>query len=101
MRRPTPLTDPELESALATLSGWTLEGGKLQRTFRFRDFREAFAFMTAAAFAAERLDHHPEWWNVYDTVKVWLRTHQPPGITALDVELARTMSTLAQGRERR
>jgi 4a-hydroxytetrahydrobiopterin dehydratase len=96
MTRPRPLTHAQLAAALDALPGWSLEGEKLHRTFRFRDFPQAFAFMTASALAAEKLDHHPEWWNVHHTVKVWLRTHEPAGITELDVELAKTMGALAE-----
>ena len=95
MTRPRPMTPAQIATALEALPGWSLEGDKLHRTFRFPDFRVAFAFMTACALAAEKLDHHPEWFNVYHTVKVWLRTHDPLGITALDCELAQAMSALA------
>lgn len=94
---PTPprLTDAEIADALRTLPGWTHVGDALHRTFEFADFVAAFAFMAAAALVAERLGHHPDWSNVYRTVRVDLRTHDAGGITALDVELARFMSARA------
>ena len=90
------LTDREITTALASLDGWTLDGGKLHRKFQFADFVTAFSFMTAAALVAERMQHHPEWFNVYHTVKVHLTTHDAGGISSLDVELARTMNALAR-----
>lgn len=96
MARPARLTEAELASALAGLAGWELRGGKLHREFRFRDFRAAFAFMTRCALAAEALDHHPDWTNVYDRVTVDLVTHDAGGLTSLDLELARLMSAYAQ-----
>ncbi|MCZ8261348.1 MAG: 4a-hydroxytetrahydrobiopterin dehydratase [Beijerinckiaceae bacterium] len=94
------LTDPERDHALAGLAAWQLEaGGKaILRTFRFPGFRAAFGFMTEAAIEAERLDHHPEWSNVYREVKVRLTTHDAGGLTELDLELARRMETIAAGR---
>lgn len=97
MARPARLTDAEIASALAGLAGWELREGRLHREFRFRDFRAAFAFMTRCALAAEALDHHPDWCNVYDRVAVDLVTHDAGGLTSLDVELARLMSSYAQG----
>src|SRR6267143_1410423 len=69
--------------------------GKLARTYRFKDFADAFAFMTACALRIQALDHHPEWSNVYSTVKVELVTHDAGGITARDVELAGIMEGVA------
>ncbi|RWQ50485.1 4a-hydroxytetrahydrobiopterin dehydratase [Mesorhizobium sp.] len=78
--------------ALARLDGWSLaeDGGSISRSFTFSDFSEAFAFMTRVALAAEKIDHHPDWSNVYNTVNVTLNTHDAGGLTALDFELART-----------
>lgn len=90
-----PLSDVELERALDGLPGWSLEAGKLHRTFRFRDFAAAFAFMTDVALRAQALDHHPEWFQIWHTVKVWLVTHEPHGITALDVTLAAAIDACA------
>lgn len=95
MARPETLTDEELDGALARLDGWELVEGKLHRGFRFSDFAEAFGFMAAVATEAARLDHHPEWSNVYSKVDVDLTTHDAGGITELDVELAGRMDQLA------
>ncbi|MEO8082390.1 MAG: 4a-hydroxytetrahydrobiopterin dehydratase [Ardenticatenales bacterium] len=92
---PTVLEDAERAAALATLTGWSYDDGQLKRTFRFKSFVEAFAFMTAGALAAERLDHHPDWSNAYRTVDVRLSTHSAGGVTRLDVELARAMDAAA------
>lgn len=85
----------ELGAALERLPGWEVRDGKLARTFRFRDFGDAFAFMAACALRIHALDHHPEWSNVYSTVKVELVTHDAKGITAKDVELAGVMESIA------
>ncbi len=86
-----------VKEALAGLEGWTLasDGLAISRTFTFANFSEAFAFMTRCALAAEKLDHHPEWTNVYRTVEVKLNTHDAGGLTALDFELAKRMSRYA------
>lgn len=93
--RPTKLDDADIEAELASTPGWSRSGNKLARTFEFADFVAAFGFMTRAALVAERMNHHPEWFNVYRTVKVELATHDAGGITRLDFELARAMSALA------
>jgi 4a-hydroxytetrahydrobiopterin dehydratase len=86
-----------IEKALKELAGWTLDtGGKsMSRKFEFRNFSEAFAFMTRTALAAEKLDHHPDWSNVYKTVNVTLSTHDAGGLTDLDFDLARRMNGFA------
>lgn len=91
------LTDREIQDALAGLDGWSLENGKLNRDFKFASFIEAFGFMTSAAIEAEKMNHHPEWFNVYSKVTVQLVTHSANGITNLDVELAEKMNALASG----
>lgn len=92
---PAPLSPPEIEKALAGLPGWTLEGEALTREFAFSSFRDALAWMVRAGFEAEALDHHPEWTNVYRTVRVRLNTHSAGGrVTALDVELASRLGRL-------
>jgi len=96
MARPKRMEQAEIDARLAHLDGWTVEGGKLHREFRFADFAEAFGFMTRSALVAERLDHHPEWFNVYSTVRVDLTTHDAGGLTTLDFELAGHMSAFAQ-----
>lgn len=96
--RPKKLGEAEVKAALANLEGWTLEQGKLHREYKFADFVEAFGFMASAALVAESMNHHPEWFNVYHTVKVDLTTHDAGGITALDVEMAQRFEKLARSR---
>ena len=92
------MKDAEIEEAVAGLDGWTLGNGKLNREYKFTNFIEAFGFMTSAAITAEKMNHHPEWSNVYSKVSVQLVTHSADGITSLDVELATKMNALAEGR---
>jgi 4a-hydroxytetrahydrobiopterin dehydratase len=84
-------------AALAKLSGWSEVAGRdaITRKFVFRDFNAAFGFMTRAALVAEKMDHHPEWFNVYKTVEVTLSTHDAGGVTELDVQLAGAMDKMA------
>jgi 4a-hydroxytetrahydrobiopterin dehydratase len=89
------LTETELADRLAEHSSWSLSAGKLQRVLKFPSFVEAFGFMSSVALVAERLDHHPEWFNVYNRVTIDLTTHDAAGITALDFELARHIDQLA------
>jgi 4a-hydroxytetrahydrobiopterin dehydratase len=94
------LTDADIADGLARLNAgleapWQLAAGRLHKGFRFPDFVAAFGFMTRAALIAERMDHHPEWRNVYNRVEVDLSTHDAGGLTALDFELARRMEDLA------
>ena len=86
-----------IDEALSSLNGWVLEegGAAIRKEFKFKNFSEAFAFMTRAALAAEKLDHHPEWSNVYNKVDVRLTTHSADGLTALDFELAKKMDRFA------
>jgi len=90
------LTDNELKSELSKLGEWTLEGGKLHREYEFADFVAAFGFMASAALVAQALDHHPEWFNVWNKVRVDLTTHDAKGISLLDVKLAHAMDDLAR-----
>ena len=85
------------KAALAKLAGWSevKDRDAISKTFVFRDFNEAFGFMTRAALMAQKLDHHPEWFNVYKTVTVTLSTHDAGGLTELDIKLAETMDRLA------
>jgi 4a-hydroxytetrahydrobiopterin dehydratase len=85
------------KSALDGLSGWSEVPGReaIARTFTFKDFNEAFGFMSRAALVAEKRDHHPEWRNVYKTVEVVLSTHDAGGVTSLDIELAKAMNAIA------
>ena len=89
------LSTEAVAARLDKLPGWSLDGGKLHRSFRFADFRRAFAFMTGAALAAEKFNHHPEWFNVWSKVDVHLNTHEAGGITELDFQLAEAMNELA------
>jgi 4a-hydroxytetrahydrobiopterin dehydratase len=93
--RPVKLTETEIATALTKLPVWKLEGDKLHREYKFADFVAAFGFMTGVALVAQAMDHHPEWFNVWNTVRVDLATHDAGGITALDVKLAHAMEELA------
>ncbi len=86
-----------VDQALAGLDGWTAVQGReaIQKSFRFKDFNQAFGFMTRIALAAEKLDHHPEWFNVYNRVDVILATHDADGVTELDLKLASLMDAAA------
>ncbi len=92
------LTGDARKGALSRLEGWSEVQGRdaIQRKFTFRDFNEAFGFMTRAALVAEKLDHHPEWFNVYKTVEVTLSTHDAGGLTERDIKLAEAMDRLAK-----
>ena len=98
MARPKQLSPETIQQALAeeSLSGWSVVDAKLRREFQFRDFVAAFGFMTRSALVAEKMDHHPEWFNVYNRVEVDLTTHDADGITTLDLDLARAMNELAE-----
>lgn len=91
------LSEMERDAALRGLTDWSwdAEAKAIRRTFRFRDFSEAFAFMTRAALAAEKADHHPDWSNSWDRVDVALSTHSEGGVTSKDVDLARQMNDFA------
>ena len=91
------LTAESRKAALARLSGWSEASGgdAIAKTFTFKNFNEAFGFMTRAALVAEKMDHHPDWSNVYKTVKVTLSTHDAGGLTELDVKLAEAMDKIA------
>ena len=91
------LTADARNSALAKLAGWSEVQGRdaITRKFVFKDFNEAFGFMTRVALIAEKRDHHPEWFNVYKTVEVTLSTHDAGGLTEKDVALAQAMDKLA------
>ena len=91
------LTADARNAALARLSGWSETPGRdaITRTFTFKNFNEAFGFMSRVALVAEKMDHHPEWSNVYKTVDVTLSTHDAGGLTELDVKLAEAMDKIA------
>jgi 4a-hydroxytetrahydrobiopterin dehydratase len=88
------LSPDERQKALAELEGWqeTADGKALAKSFRFKSFNAAFAFMTRAALLSEKMNHHPEWTNVYNRVDVRLTTHSAGGVTELDVKLAKKMN---------
>lgn len=95
--RPPRLTDAEIRERLLAHPAWTFENGRLVREFRFAGFSEAFGFMARAALSAERLDHHPDWANVWNRVAVALHTHDSGGVTDLDFRLAAEMDRIAGG----
>lgn len=94
----TKLSAEDIQQRLTALSQWTLKDGKLHREYKFGSFVEAFGFMASCALAAEKRDHHPEWFNVYNRVTVDLTTHDAGGISARDFELATEMERLATAR---
>jgi 4a-hydroxytetrahydrobiopterin dehydratase len=83
------LSDEQIKNELKSLNGWTIQNGKLHKEFAFSDFVKAFSFMTKIALHAEKMNHHPEWFNVYNRITIDLMTHDAGGITSNDVELAR------------
>lgn len=89
------LSDSEVTQRLGEQPGWALDEGKLRRDFKFANFVEAFGFMARVAILAEKADHHPEWFNVYDKVQIWLTTHDAGGISERDFALAKQIDTLA------
>ncbi|MDG2024986.1 MAG: 4a-hydroxytetrahydrobiopterin dehydratase [Actinomycetota bacterium] len=89
------LTAAELDAYVKEVKGWSVVGDALEKTYRFADFVHAFAFMSAVAMHCERLNHHPEWSNVYGVVKIRLTTHDRGGVTSLDTTLASVMEELA------
>ena len=88
------LSKTEVTNKLKMLSGWKLVKGRnaITKTFKFKNFTEAFGWMTSMALYAEKKDHHPEWFNVYSTVNVTLSTHDAGGVTSLDLDMAREMN---------
>lgn len=90
------LNAADIEEQLKSLEGWTLEDGKLHSEMAFANFVEAWSFMSAIAIEAEKMNHHPEWFNVYNRVRIDLATHDAGGITGLDFELASKISAIAQ-----
>jgi 4a-hydroxytetrahydrobiopterin dehydratase len=91
----TKLGDSDIAERLRSLPSWRVHDGKLHRELKFADFIEAFGFMAKAALVAEKLNHHPEWFNVWNKVVVDLTTHDAGGISARDFELAAAMDKLA------
>ncbi len=89
------LTETDVQQELLELPGWSLVAGKLHREFEFPDFLHAFAFMSVSAIAIDKMNHHPEWLNVYNRVVVDLTSHDAGGITSKDVKLANKLNELA------
>jgi len=89
------LSEAEVRARLSEIPGWELAEGKLQKTFRFASFVQAFGFMSSVALVAEAMNHHPDWTNVYNRVTIALNTHDVGGISALDFTLARRIEELA------
>jgi len=88
------LAEAEITAALAALPGWVYQAGKLQREFTFKDFVAAWGFMSSCALAAEAMNHHPDWSNVWNRVRVELMTHDAGGVTQNDMALARRMNEI-------
>jgi 4a-hydroxytetrahydrobiopterin dehydratase len=95
MPTPVRLKAKDVASELRKLPSWTIRNGKLHRDYKFTDFVTAFGFMSSAALVAQRMDHHPEWFNVWNTVRIDLTTHDAGGISRLDVKLALLLEQLA------
>lgn len=91
------LTDAERDAALATLPGWSLreDGLAIEKELKFGDFNEAFGFMARVAIYADKADHHPEWFNLYSTVRITLTTHDADGLSTRDVAMARFIDAIA------
>jgi 4a-hydroxytetrahydrobiopterin dehydratase len=90
------LSGNELDETIKRMNGWELKDGKLQKSFKFSNFIEAFGFMTRIALEAEKINHHPEWSNVYNSVTIRLITHDAGGITDYDVKLANIIDKINQ-----
>ena len=90
------LSDAEITEHLARLPKWKLENGKLHRDYKFADFVHAFGFMAVSAIAIEKMNHHPEWFNVWNKVVVDLTTHDAGGVSGKDVELAKLLDGFAR-----
>ena len=90
----TRLLESDIEEELKKLTGWSVKNDKLHKEFQFNNFNQAFGFMTRAAMEIEKMNHHPEWFNVYNRITVELTTHDAGGITNNDVNLARILNSL-------
>ena len=88
------LKEEEIKLNLSKIPGWKIESGKLHKLFKFKNFNRAMCFMTGVAMICEKMNHHPEWSNVYGNVDVYLVTHRVAGLTRLDFELAEKMDSL-------
>lgn len=90
------MTDAEVAAAVTKLAGWSVRSGKLHREYKFPDFKHAIDFMAAAVPGIEKMNHHPEWSNVYNRVTVNLATHDADGITQTDFDLAALLEAVAR-----
>lgn len=88
------LSQQEIELEIGKIQGWKVANGKLNRTFEFENFVQAFGFMTQVAIQAEKMNHHPEWFNVYNKIEINLVTHDINGISNYDIKLAETINHL-------
>src|SRR5579875_263413 len=95
------LSRAEVRKELTKMKGWKIVNGKIQRNFEFADFNEAFGFMTRIALEAEKLNHHPEWFNVYNKVRIDLVTHDVGGLSNYDFKLANTINDIYRSRRNR
>jgi len=97
--RPIKLSESALKGALASAIGWhyDADGAAITKTFQFKDFSEAWGFMNRAALLAEKMDHHPEWFNVYNRVEVKMTTHDAGGVTSWDFDMAAAMDSFVAG----
>ena len=91
------LSEKEIQQQVAGLDGWKVVNGKINKSFEFDNFVQAFGFMTRVAMEAEKMNHHPEWFNVYNRVRIDLVTHDVSGISNYDIKLAKTIDSLAKG----
>ena len=94
------LSEAEIGQALATLPGWDVKDAKLHRDYKFGDFVHAFGFMATAAIAIEKMNHHPEWFNVYNRVEIVLATHDVEGLSERDIKLAHAIDEIAPQRDK-
>ena len=90
----TKLSDEQIQAELNDLDGWSVVNGKLHKEFEFSDFNEAFGFMVRASMHIEKMNHHPEWFNVYNKLVIDLMTHDAGGITENDINLAKILNSL-------
>ena len=90
------LSQNEIDQEVSKLDNWKVINGKINKTFEFNDFVQAFGFMTRVAMNAEKMNHHPEWFNVYNRVRIDLMTHDVDGISNYDIDLARIIDTIAK-----
>ncbi len=95
MSAPRKLATEEIEAAITSLAGWSIQDGKLHKEFKLKDFVQAFGLMAQVALVAEAMNHHPEWSNVYNRVRIDLSTHESGGITERDIELAGRIDAIA------